>query len=66
MPTPEQTAKRMTYDPVFTVGENVRDMMAAHIAQAIKAERERVIKIVDEMCCSHNLTRRLRERAGTV
>ena len=39
MPTPEQTAKLMTYDPAFAIGENVRDMMAAHIAHAIKAER---------------------------
>lgn len=36
MPTPEQTAKRMTYDPAFDIGVNVRDMMAAHIAHAIK------------------------------
>lgn len=45
--TPEQIAKRMTYDPVFAVGENVRDMMAAHIAHAIKAERARCADIAN-------------------
>jgi hypothetical protein len=39
MPTAEQIAKRMTYDPVFEIGVNVRDMMAAHIAHEIKQER---------------------------
>ena len=47
MPTPEQIAKRMTYDPEFAIGENVRDMMAAHIAGAIKDERERCAQIAD-------------------
>lgn len=54
MPTPEQIAKRMAYDPVFSIGENVRDMMASHIAQAIRAEREACAKIAE-----HTLSSRL-------
>lgn len=53
MLTPEQTAKRITYDPVFAIGENVRDMMAAHIAHAIKdavrVECERCVRGLDGM-----------------
>lgn len=40
---------------------------AAHfvlVEQKVLAERERIILAVDEMCGSHNLTKRLRERVG--
>lgn len=47
MLTAEQIAKRMTYDPEFAIGENVRGMMAAHIAHAIKAEREACAKVAE-------------------
>lgn len=50
MATAEQIAKRLTYDPVFAIGENVRDMLAAHIAQEIKREREACAVVAENAC----------------
>lgn len=40
------------------------DALDKIITGAASEERERVIRIVDEMCGSHNITKRLRERVG--
>jgi hypothetical protein len=38
------------------------DKIVREVQKIVAAEQERIIKIVDEMCGSHNLTKRLRER----
>lgn len=44
--TPERIGLKIAHNPVFALGDNVREMMASHIAQAIRAERERCATIV--------------------
>lgn len=49
MQTAEQIAKRLTYQEIAEVPINTRDMLAAHIAMAIKEEREACARIASGM-----------------
>lgn len=49
MPTAEQIAKRIAYQEIAEVPVSTRDMLAAHIAIAIKEEREECAKAAEAL-----------------